>query len=74
MDPICQISNEIIALKNLQFSLMTLMAVVGVAGAYMYLGQIRVILHRVIGAIGGILGFIGAGFIGFLFLYNKIIC
>jgi len=74
MDVLCQISGEIIALKNFQLTLMTLMVLVGIVGGYIYVGPIRSVINKLIALISSVLGLIGAGVIGFLLLYHKLIC
>jgi len=48
MDFLCQISEEIINLRYLHFSLLGLMAIVGVMGAYVYVGPVRALLGKLI--------------------------
>ena len=74
MDTLCEIAGGFAALRTAEFSLMGLMGVVGIVGAYVYVAPIKMIVHRAIGVISSVFGLIGAGGIGFLLAYNRLVC
>jgi len=74
MNEICQLAHSVSTLKSLIFSLTGLLAFVGLAGAYFYVGFVKKVINKTIALINSILGLFGAGVIIFLFFADKFLC
>ncbi len=74
MNEICQLAEGITQLRYLAFSLTGLIGFLGLAGAYIYLGPVKMIIRRLQGIIFSIFGLLGAGVIGALFFANRLLC
>lgn len=71
---ICQLAQGISNLRYFAFSLTGLLAFLGIAGAYFYVGTIRALVNKTLAIVNSIFGLIGAGVIATLLLVNRLFC
>jgi len=74
MNEICQLASSVASLRYLVFSLTGFLAFATLAGGYLYLGSIRMVINQTIALINSFLGLMGAGVIGSLFFVNRFLC